>query len=129
MNRILSEFVKDAQKYGIWVSIAASDLKTKQAKQQEKESLYELISTALNVARENCVESSLPKDRCIWFQARVFQEQMLIQISFSCKNKTIRKLDDRVFRMRNIAESENGYFKFQLVGDKGNIRIAVPDYQ
>ena len=123
MNDILSEFVQNAQEDEIWVSIEASDLKMKRTNKD----LYELISISLDTARENCIESTPPRGRYIKLRTREIQQQLLIQIQFSCEDRMIRKFDKRIVRMRDIVEASDGYLKIQLIDEAGSIRIAIPD--
>ena len=113
----------DVQEENIWISIDASDLEMNRMGNE----LYELVSIALDTARENCIETTPPRGRYIKFRSREIQQQLLIQIQFSCEDRTIRKFDKRIVRMRDIIESSNGYLKLQLIDEMGSIRIALPE--
>ena len=123
MNELLTNFVMDVQEENIWISIDASDLEMNRMGNE----LYELVSIALDTARENCIETTPPRGRYIKFRSREIQQQLLIQIQFSCEDRTIRKFDKRIVRMRDIIESSNGYLKLQLIDEMGSIRIALPE--
>lgn len=123
MNELLTNFVLNVQEDNIWISIDAADLEMNRIGKE----LYELVSIALDTARENCIETTPPRGRYIKFRSRKIQQQLLIQIQFSCEDRTIRKFDKRIVRMRDIIESSDGYLKLQLIDEMGSIRIALPE--
>ena len=123
MNEILTEFVQEAEKENIWVSMEASDLKENRIGHL----LCELVGTALDTARRNCIETTPPRGRFIKFHSREMQQQLLIKIEFSCEDREIRKFDKNIVRIREIIEATGGYLKIQLEDETGSIRIAIPD--
>ena len=123
MNELLNRFVKEAEDSGIWVSVEAVDLRENRMGQ----SLCELVSMALDTAKENCIETTPPRGRYIKIRSREMQQQMLIRIEFSCEDRMIREFDKSIVRMRELIETAGGYLKIQLIDDTGNIKIAIPD--
>ncbi len=123
MNEVLNRFVKEATESNIWVSVEATDLKENRMGHQ----LCELVSMALDTAKENCIETTPPRGRYIKIRSREMQQQMLIRIQFACEDRMIREFDKSIVRMRELIESAGGYLKIQLIDDTGNIKIAIPD--
>ncbi|MDD6326492.1 MAG: hypothetical protein PUA72_13060 [Lachnospiraceae bacterium] len=82
---------------------------------------------ALDTAKSNCIETTPPRGRYIRIRCRDMQEQTLIKIQYSCEDRMIREFDKGIIKMRDLIDSVGGYLKFQLDGDKGIIKIAVPD--
>ena len=123
MNEVLNRFAREAEEENIWISIEACDLKENRLGHR----LCELVSMALDTAKQNCIETTPPRGRYIRIQSREMQQQMLIRIQFSCEDRMIREFDKSIVRMREFIESENGYMKIQLIDDTGNIKIAIPD--
>ena len=123
MNEVLNRFVKEAGKSNIWVSVEAADLR----ENRMGHGLCELVSMALDTAKENCIDTTPPRGRYIKIRSREMQQQMLIRIQFSCEDRMIREFDKSIVRMRELLESAGGYLKIQLIDDTGNIKIAIPD--
>ena len=123
MNEVLTRFAAEAEADDIWMSAEVQELK----KNRSNDQLCRIVSMALDTARLNCIETTPPRNRYIRIRCRDIQEQTLIKIQYSCEDGMIREFDKGIIKMRELIESVGGYLKFQLDGDKGIVKIAVPD--
>ena len=123
MNEVLNRFTAEAEAYDIWTSAEVRELKENRSGNR----LCQIVSMALDTAKSNCIETTPPRGRYIRIRCRDMQEQTLIKIQYSCEDRMIREFDKGIIKMRDLIDSVGGYLKFQLDGDKGIIKIAVPD--
>ena len=123
MNEVLNRFTAEAEADDIWTSAEVQELKENRSGNR----LCQIVSMALDTAKSNCVETTPPRGRYIRISCRDMQEQTLIKIQYSCEDRMIREFDKGIIKMRDLIDSVGGYLKFQLDGDKGIIKIAVPD--
>lgn len=123
MNEVLNRFTAEAEADDIWTSAEVQELKENRLGNR----LCQIVSMALDTAKSNCVETTPPRGRYIRIRCRDMQEQTLIKIQYSCEDRMIREFDKGIIKMRDLIDSVGGYLKFQLDGDKGIIKIAVPD--
>ena len=123
MNEVLNRFTAEAEADDIWTSAEVQELKENRSGNR----LCQIVSMALDTAKSNCVETTPPRGRYIRIRCRDMQEQTLIKIQYSCEDRMIREFDKGIIKMRDLIDSVGGYLKFQLDGDKGIIKIAVPD--
>ena len=123
MNEVLNRFTAEAEADDIWTSAEVQELKENRLGNR----LCQSVSMALDTAKSNCIETTPPRGRYIRIRCRDMQEQTLIKIQYSCEDRMIREFDKGIIKMRDLIDSVGGYLKFQLDGDKGIIKIAVPD--
>ena len=123
MNEVLIRFTAEAEADDIWTSAEVQELKENRSGNR----LCQIVSLALDTAKSNCIETTPPRGRYIRIRCRDMQEQTLIKIQYSCEDRMIREFDKGIIKMRDMIDSVGGYLKFQLDGDKGIIKIAVPD--
>ena len=123
MNELLIRFTAEAEADDIWTSAEVQELKENRSGNR----LCQIVSMALDTAKSNCIETTPPRGRYIRIRCRDMQEQTLIKIQYSCEDRMIREFDKGIIKMRDLIDSVGGYLKFQLDGDKGIIKIAVPD--
>ena len=123
MNEVLNRFTAEAEADDIWTSAEVRELKENRSGNR----LCQIVSMALDTAKSNCIETTPPRGRYIRIRCRDMQEQTLIKIQYSCEDRMIREFDKGIIKMRDLIDSVGGYLKFQLDGDKGIIKIAVPD--
>ena len=123
MNEVLNRFTAEAEADDIWTSAEVQELKDNRLGNR----LCQIVSMALDTAKSNCIETTPPRGRYIRIRCRDMQEQTLIKIQYSCEDRMIREFDKGIIKMRDLIDSVGGYLKFQLDGDKGIIKIAVPD--
>ena len=123
MNEVLNRFAAEAEADDIWTSAEVQELKENRSGNR----LCQIVSLALDTARLNCIETTPPRGRYIRIRCRNMQEQTLIMIQYSCEDRVIRGFDKGIIKMRELINSVDGYLKLQLDGDKGIIKIAVPD--
>ena len=123
MNEVLNRFAAEADANEIWISAEVQELKENRSGNQ----LCQIVGMALDTAKRNCIETTPPRGRYIRIRCRDMQEQTLIKIQYSCEDRVIREFDKGIIKMRELINSVDGYLKLQLDGDKGIIKIAVPD--
>ena len=123
MNEVLNRFTAEAEADDIWTSAEVQELKENRSGNR----LCQIVSMALDTAKSNCIETTPPRGRYIRIRCRDMQEQTLIKIQYSCEDRMIREFDKGIIKMRDLIDSVGGYLKFHLDGDKGIIKIAVPD--
>ena len=123
MNEVLNRFAAEADADEIWISAEVQELKENRSGNQ----LCQIVGMALDTAKRNCIETTPPRGRYIRIRCRDMQEQTLIKIQYSCEDRMLREFDKAIVKMRDLIESVGGYLKLQLDGDKGIIKIAVPD--
>lgn len=123
MNEVLNRFAAEADADDIWISAEVQELKENRSGNQ----LCQIVGMALDTAKRNCIETTSPRGRYIRIRCRDMQEQTLIKIQYSCEDRMLREFDKGIIKMRELINSVDGYLKLQLDGDKGIIKIAVPD--
>lgn len=123
MNEVLNRFAAEADADDIWISAEVQELKENRSGSQ----LCQIVGMALDTAKRNCIETTPPRGRYIRIRCRDMQEQTLIKIQYSCEDRMLREFDKGIIKMRELINSVDGYLKLQLDGDKGIIKIAVPD--
>ena len=123
MNEVLNRFAAEADADEIWISAEVQELKENRSGSQ----LCQIVGMALDTAKRNCIETTPPRGRYIRIRCRDMQEQTLIKIQYSCEDRMLREFDKAIVKMRDLIESVGGYLNLQLDGDKGIIKIAVPD--
>ena len=123
MNEVLNRFAAEADADEIWISAEVQELKENRSGNQ----LCQIVGMALDTAKRNCIETTSPRGRYIRIRCRDMQEQTLIKIQYSCEDRMLREFDKGIIKMRELINSVDGYLKLQLDGDKGIIKIAVPD--
>lgn len=123
MNEVLNRFAAEADADEIWISAEVQELRENRSGNQ----LCQIVGMALDTAKRNCIETTPPRGRYIRIRCRDMQEQTLIKIQYSCEDRMLREFDKGIIKMRELINSVDGYLKLQLDGDKGIIKIAVPD--
>lgn len=122
INELLNRFTEKSESLGVWVSVEGDGIR----EIPDPDALCEVIGLALEAAFENCCESTMPKNRYIKIRSRDVHNQVFVKVEYPCENGQLKEFGKSIIKMQKQIDSMDGYLKVCLVGESGNIRIAVP---
>ena len=121
VNGVLNRFASICAADAIWVSIEADGL----TKNRFGDRFSDVLELALTIARDNCIETTSPKERFIRLRSREIHKQVFLKIEYACESGYLREFDKNTVKLYDSVEQVDGYVRINLEKGYGCIKIAV----
>lgn len=122
IDSMLFHFLQDARQNDIMVALQATDLST----QIQDVRFEEILGMALEVAKRNCMQTSLSRQRMILIHSRNLQRRIFLKMRYSCIDEYLQPYDRDVMKIKDSVEKAKGYFNVELLDGAVDMKIALP---
>lgn len=122
MNDMLNQYVRQAEKEKIWMSIDSSGF----CKRHLDTFFCKLLELAIIQAFDSCRKAAPPHDRHIKIRSMEQHHKIFVKIIYSCEEEERDRVGKCFARIGNRLEREEGYFKVQDEDTEQVMMIAVP---
>ena len=122
MNDMLNQYVRQAEREQIWMTIDSSGF----YKKHLDEYFCKLLEQAIIQAFNSCRKAAPPHDRHIKIRSMEQQHKIFVKIIYSCEEEERDDVLKCFARIGNRLEREEGYFKVQDEDTEQVMMIAIP---